>query len=359
MTPLAVVLLAAAGLVAGLLLLRRIPLVAAGYGQAASRIPVSVIIPARNEAGNLPHLLPSLQSLPEGSEIIVVDDDSSDTTPLIAQQHGARVISTGPLPSDWRGKPWACWQGAQAAQHSTLLFLDADTRFTAGGAQRLCNRFASLPANTALSVLPYHRMQRAYEHLSLFFNLLMAMGAGGFGKVDEPHMFGQCMMMPQTLYQAIGGHASVRQQVLENMHMAEYVRQHDGRISTCGGKGVLEMRMFPEGFAQLHASWKKGFTDGAKTSSRQVLALAYLYLSGCTFVLICMAAFSGKARFAAALMYLAYATVIAWQSRQVGTYPVLTAILYPIPLAFYFATFGEAAAGKLSGKKVSWRGRDV
>jgi len=107
---------------AGFLLLPRLR--RCDEGEAADQpLAVSVIIPARNEEHNLPALLRSLAVQPaKPREIIVVDDGSMDRTAEIARQHGATVIASQPLPEGWRGKTWACHQGAQAASGEMLSF---------------------------------------------------------------------------------------------------------------------------------------------------------------------------------------------------------------------------------------------
>lgn len=90
---------------------------------------VSVLIPARNEEGTLPNLLPALrgQSL-QPLEVIVIDDHSSDRTAAIATRAGVRVlVPTPPLPGGWCGKTWALHNGVQASAGEVLVFLDADT----------------------------------------------------------------------------------------------------------------------------------------------------------------------------------------------------------------------------------------
>src|SRR5579872_4154514 len=52
-------------------------------------LPLSVIIPVRNEAGNLPRCLESLRGV---GEIYVIDSQSSDGTVEIAQSFGAQVV---------------------------------------------------------------------------------------------------------------------------------------------------------------------------------------------------------------------------------------------------------------------------
>ena len=55
----------------------------------AALLPVSVIVPVRNEAGNLPRCLESLR---EAGEVYVIDSQSSDATVEIASSYGAKVV---------------------------------------------------------------------------------------------------------------------------------------------------------------------------------------------------------------------------------------------------------------------------
>jgi len=82
---------------------------------------VSVIIPTRNEAEALSHVL---ADLPAGlvSEVLVVDSDSTDGTPDIAARMGARVIR-----EPRRGYGRACLTGlAQVSSPDVVVFLDGD-----------------------------------------------------------------------------------------------------------------------------------------------------------------------------------------------------------------------------------------
>lgn len=89
---------------------------------------VSVLIPARNEESTLPNLLTALkQQTFKPYEIIVIDDQSADATPQIAEQAGVKVVQTSPLPTGWTGKNWALKTGYAASSGDILVFLDADT----------------------------------------------------------------------------------------------------------------------------------------------------------------------------------------------------------------------------------------
>ena len=60
--------------------------------------------------------------------MIVVDDQSTDTTAAIASAAGASVIAGHPLPTGWAGKAWALQQGIDAASSEWIVTFDADAR---------------------------------------------------------------------------------------------------------------------------------------------------------------------------------------------------------------------------------------
>ena len=86
----------------------------------------SIIIPAYNEEAQLPQTLPAIQRAMAGvdatGELIVVDNNSSDATAQVAEQHGARVVFE---PINMIAK--ARNAGAKVATAPTLIFIDADT----------------------------------------------------------------------------------------------------------------------------------------------------------------------------------------------------------------------------------------
>lgn len=81
---------------------------------------VSLIIPAYNEAGHLPHLLNSIPS--SVNEVIVVDDGSTDETPVIVQDNGAILVQH----SVNKGKGIAMVSGIGKATGDIVVFMDAD-----------------------------------------------------------------------------------------------------------------------------------------------------------------------------------------------------------------------------------------
>jgi glycosyltransferase involved in cell wall biosynthesis len=85
-------------------------------------IPISIILPAKNEAAALATLLPKLRDAQPAAEIIVVDDGSKDETRSLCEQHGVTCLSS-PYPM---GNGAAVKRGARAATGDILVFMDAD-----------------------------------------------------------------------------------------------------------------------------------------------------------------------------------------------------------------------------------------
>jgi 4,4'-diaponeurosporenoate glycosyltransferase len=309
----------------------------------------------------LPRLLESIaRSATRPAEVLVVDDGSTDNSAAVAASLGARVLTSLAKPAGWTGKSWACYQGAQSAIGEQFLFLDADTYFLPGGLDRVVSRwFSERDPRLVLSVLPYHSMDAAYEQLSLFFNVLMAAGAGGFGAAGAPRLFGQSLLLAKEAYFGAGGHAAVRGVVLENLRWASKLRSSGDKILCFGGRGTLHMRMFPDGFRQMSESWAKAFLQGAGDSGSMIILFSIVWISALWSTAMLMITPHDYGRLSLALVYLLFGLQIAWMARGLGNYRMLTSLLYPLPLAYYCVVFGRAAARRALGRKTVWRGREV
>jgi 4,4'-diaponeurosporenoate glycosyltransferase len=249
------------------------------------------------------------------------------------------------LPEGWRGKTWACHQGAQAATGELLLFADADTWFEPGGLARAI----SARAGGAFSIGPYHAVQRAYEDLSLFFNLNMILGTVPNG------LFGQMLLVDRTSYQRVGGHQTVRGRILENFWLAKQFRAAGIPVWSVAGRRVLSFRMYPHGLGELVQGWTKGFASGAGQTPRGTLLIIVAWMIGLMFAPLGGLVSGDWLRWAGA--YLLCAVQVAWFSRQAGAFRWFTAVLYPVPLIFFFVVFAWSALR--SGRQVQWKGREI
>ncbi|HCI12761.1 MAG: glycosyl transferase [Gallionellales bacterium GWA2_60_142] len=83
---------------------------------------LTLVIPARNEAEGLRHLLPEVVTILPNAEIIIVNDGSDDDTLAVCAEFPVRVFSH-PYP---KGNGASVKSGARAANGDVLVFMDAD-----------------------------------------------------------------------------------------------------------------------------------------------------------------------------------------------------------------------------------------
>jgi 4,4'-diaponeurosporenoate glycosyltransferase len=342
---------------------RTVPIPEVREGEAIPKI--SILIPARDEEENLQRLLPSIASQGFSQfEIIVMDDQSTDRTAEIAVSHGAQVLSGKPLPEGWYGKPWACQQGADAAKGDWFLFLDADTALEADGLQKIAG--LTKEENAVHSICPYHRVEKPYEELSAFFNVVMLLGMNAFSlRGDQANgigLFGQALLISREQYESVGGHEPVKQEVLENFHLARPLARAGYQCRCYLGKGTIWMRMFPTGLGDLVRGWSKGFVSGADNTPKGALIGISFWLSGLIMSVIALSflPLAGPAVFWAILgFYVICAIQTLYLIRHAGSYSVLSAILFPIGLIFYQGLFFRALINRNKGGATQWKGRDV
>jgi 4,4'-diaponeurosporenoate glycosyltransferase len=338
-------------------------------GEAAS---VSVVIPARDEENTLPALLQSLQALAVGvREVLVVDDDSRDATAAVARDAGASVLSAGGPPRGWTGKAWACHLGAQATVGDLLLFLDADTVLAPDALDALLDIHDGHPG--LLSVQPAHTVERPYEQLSSYFNAVSVLASGAFrGRPGgRPMAFGPCLLTSRTDYERVGGHLTVRHEVLDDVQLAVAYRKAGLPVRCFIGGRSVTMRSYPGGLRQLTDGWTKNFASGAAAASPGPAIGAASWIGahhavavGATLSLTAVATGHDVplAHGDATLWTVAW-VVVAWQLRstlrRLGSFRWWTWALFPVPLLAFDIVFGRSLVRTVVRRSVRWRGRDV
>ena len=243
---------------------------------AAAGTPLSVIIPARNEAETMETVVRSvLASTYRPLELLVVDDRSTDGTAAVVQRLASedqrvRLVRGEPLPPGWYGKPWACLQGYRASRGELLLFTDADTRhepellshavgaLEALGADlvtvaphQLCVSFwerVVMPQIWLLLGLRYHpdRVNRAARERDVIAN-------------------GQFILVRRRSYEAVGSHEVVRGEVAEDLALAQAFHRAGKRIHFAFAQRLMETRMY-RSLPDLVEGWSKNMYLGGRRS---------------------------------------------------------------------------------------------
>lgn len=237
-----------------------------GSARATDARRWSLLIPARNEAQNIEAAIRSVfAAMPEVGEVVVCDDHSTDTTPQILarlQQEypQLRVIAGRPLPAGLVGKPHACMQLGDAATGDRLLFLDADVRLERGAFERLEGLFARHGA-AIVTAVPRQETASLLERLVLpMLHLTYASwlpNALVYASKDVRFLAanGQVLAIERSGYEAIGGYAAVKHEVVDDMALCRRAKQQGLRVVFADGHLLAHCRMY----ASNEALWK-GFT---------------------------------------------------------------------------------------------------
>ncbi|MDZ7781021.1 MAG: glycosyltransferase family 2 protein [Gemmatimonadota bacterium] len=239
---------------------------------------VTVVVPARNEAHNIRACLASLTaSRYPNFEVVVVDDRSEDGTGEVARAtaagaaHRLTVVEGATLPEGWLGKPWACHQGARAARGEVLLFTDADT---VHGPRLLERALTGLRQERAdlLTLVGRQRMDTFWERLlqpHVFLGMLFRFPdferTVANDRWRDAIANGQFIMMPREAYARVGGHEVVRDEVVEDLALAQHVKRAGMRLRVRGAEDALETRMY-RSLRELIDGWSKNLVLGGQQS---------------------------------------------------------------------------------------------
>jgi chlorobactene glucosyltransferase len=235
---------------------------------------VAVIVPARDEEANLGPCLQALAAQDYAAErlsILVIDDHSGDATAAIAEAFAARdprftLLRAPPLPPYWTGKSHACAIGARAVGPDVawLCFIDADVRVEPGCISSAM-RAALEERLDLLSVAPRQQLRSFAERLiipcglvliSFIKDLRQAQARDG----KDVTATGQFMLMRRDGYDAVGGHAAVREAICEDLELARRVKRSGRAVLLMGGEGLLSTRMY-SGWRTLWPGFAKNLVD--------------------------------------------------------------------------------------------------
>lgn len=216
---------------------------------------ISVLIPARNEENRIRPTLDALVAQDYREfEIIVIDDNSTDSTWDIISEYAAKHgnvkgIRGRTLPEGWNGKPYAMTQLAEAAEKEIYVFVDADIRaepdFLAWTADRMRRHKAD-------SISAYARHYARTFREQLFFPVIYMVNFTflPFWLIKHTrtplvsHAIGQLMIFTREAFEGSGGFAVVRDKILEDIHMARAVKRAGYRHVFLDARKVLSGYMY-------------------------------------------------------------------------------------------------------------------
>lgn len=344
----------------------------------AERAPaVAVIVPARNEAGNIRACLKSLteQDYPASRlSIVVVDDHSGDSTASIVTEIAnanpqVQLLCAPPLPPHWIGKSHACWIGARAAADAEwLCFLDADVRAEPA---LLSSAVATAQSEAIdlLSLAPRQDLQSFAERLVIPCGLIIVSFCQDLSKVqardgDDATATGQFMLVRACAYDAAGGHAAISGAICEDTALARLLKQQAKSVMLRGGKDLVSARMYT-GWRTLWPGFAKNLVDlfGGPVSTVNIALAAFTlawaaWLIPAADALSCHSGADPAACTALPVALVASASIVGLHIAAAVYFriPFWYGLLFPIGYTVGALIAFDSVRRRLTGR-VSWKGR--
>ncbi len=345
--------------------------------------PVTVCVPARDEADRLPALIADLRAqrgIPR-MRVLILDDRSADGTyhAAVAAVEGDErftIITAETEPaSGWTGKTAACARlteiagvtgGSDDAPAGVLIFLDADVRLGPGAIAAAVDELRRSAA-AVVAPWPYQRAESLSEALVQpllcwsWATTLPVRLANHSLRPSTAVSCGQFLVFDAAAYRAIGGHAAVAADVTEDLALARALRR-DGRRTVLVAAGrVASTRMYRSA-SDLDVGYTRWLWSayGSVAGSAAVGALAAL-----TYWTPPLAALLGHGalRRTGALGYTAAvcARLLA-RSLEAGDAPgpsdIAAALAHPVSVAAYLRLSIRSHRLHRAGQ-LTWKGRSL
>ena len=338
---------------------------------------VSLIVAGKDEEANIESCVRSLlsQEYPD-FEVIACNDRSTDRTGeildrLAAEDGRLRVIHVRELPAGWKGKNHAMHQAVGLAAGECLFFTDADCRLTSPRTIAVAMRELASRGVGLLSILPNLAMKGFWE------NAIQPACSGVMmiwfepGKVNNPakhHAYanGAFILMRRDAYDAVGGHAAIRDALQEDMTLAQRVKRAGLGLAVTRSVGLYDVRMYTT-LGQILRGWLRIFFGSFPSLGRlfpplllivmmgllpYAVAAVGLSLAAAGAAPVCWWRAAGLAGAGTALLQLSvifrYYKLIYADPKFFWTYPLGGIIMACILLA--------AMTKHLPGAKLTWKG---
>ena len=340
---------------------------------------VSVLVPARNEEHRvLADCIHSILDQDYGRlEIIAVNDHSTDATGAILESLARadarlRVIEGEEPPAGWLGKAYAMHQAFNHARGEWILATDADMIFDKTALRTAVAKAIEQKAD-AMTLIPHFEASSFWECVMIptwAWVLLMftvsyrvnnpksqgAVGIGGF-----------FLMRRGTLARA-GGYEALKDEVLEDVRLAEMIKRSGGSLLTEYAPSLLSTRMY-RNFAEMWECCTKNWFSGMKFSLPLAMSGVFsIYLIAVVPPLIALASAIGIATgvsthpwrlfIPAALSWLMQVLVLLIVSIRSGVYPAY-ALTAPLGLGVLYAMLFDSSIRITIGKGVTWKERKI
>ncbi|MFA5310025.1 MAG: glycosyltransferase [Dehalococcoidales bacterium] len=344
---------------------------------ANSKVPqpaplISVLIPARDEEDNIRTCVASLQKQDYPNyEILVLDDNSTDRTGAIVMELASkdrriRLIQGQPLPEDWAGKPFACYQLAREAKGSWLLFVDADTIHE----PHMLRSVLALALEQKTALLSGFPRQLADSFatrviIPVFYFILLSWVPMWWlhrTKKPKPSMgIGQFFFFSRDEYWHFGGHKAVHDRLVEDVWMGVEVSRMGGRHVAVDLSPVVSCKMYRDVKGAWNGLGKSIYSVAAMAPVALValIIIAYLFYIAPFFWLWNTFTDPSEPLLWRGLVVLQVAIILYMRWRVCNRFrePVVSLWFHPLGMIFYLLNVLYSGGRWLVGAGITWKER--
>lgn len=322
---------------------------------------LSILIPARNEEGNIGALLDSiLQQQQVKYEVIVLDDHSTDRTGAIVKDYASRhpeikLLQGQLLPEGWTGKNFACYQLAQEATGKYLLFIDADVILE----DSLVSTAVGHLKNKSLTLLSLFCQQQTTTFgekitVPLMNYLLLTLLPLKLIESHADPIFsaacGQFMLFDGANYRTNQWHLQVRGQVTEDLAIMKKVKENGNNGEGMLSGKLMTCRMYG-GFYEAVNGFSKNFIAPFNDSIPLFIAFLTVVIAGPIAIIS-----TGNLLLITALISLV--TVTRFFTGRLSGEPVIQIILHPFQMLSFLCIGIVSIYHRYAGTGY-WKGRKV
>lgn len=340
---------------------------------------VCVIVPCHNEAGNIGTLIKSLkeQDYDRLRVVLALDRCTDDTlgvaTHAVGDDDRFEIVEITHCPEEWAGKVHAAHlgftQSAHARSAEVLIFTDADTSMhpSCVSACIALMRERGLDFLSLLSTLSTYAWYERIVQPVTAFELARQYPLLRVNRMDEhrrPFANGQFMMFEKAVYDAIGGHESVKDAILEDIEFSRFVKANGSIGGLLMADTMLRCRMY-DNWSEYTRGWKRIYTESANREIKRLrryalrtpIVTSLFPMLGLALVIASL--FKGVDLVGIAVGMFA---LLSWSVGLVSVYRMSHAPMRDVPMSIIGAVltgriFWQAASDLATGRPTLWGGR--
>lgn len=332
---------------------------------------VTIVVPARNEEQNIGPCLEAILAQDYANlEVIVLDDASEDRTRTIAERVAGsdarvRILPGEPRPDDWFGKPWALHVAQRHARGEYLLFVDADVRLAPENLKHAMGYVLEQRADM-LSLMGTLVVDGFWEAVVQPIMGYVIVAFFPLDRVNSPRSSitmcnGQYILIRRATYDAVGGHETIRNAILEDVALARTVKGAGHRYRFLMAPKEFSCRMYST-LDQIWEGWSKNFFAALQFKLVVAVIAGFLLVGLSLYPILDVLArlalgdtghwlFPWSLAAAGSIFFLRLWVSVLFR------FPIAHTLTHPLGVLIVFGIMLNSVLRTLLGKSVSWKGR--